>query len=218
MDPNLVNATLGTPPAPANILGASNYGEISQMGAIDRKLPTSIGLAGESINIAQEQVAAQKAAEALAAKKAEDLADPKKYRKVKKDDGGYDFFDPEGKQVDIATLTQRTETKAGDWVGDSENPIDIQYLEENKNLNDYVKAKLSNDAEKVNKYETANPELKQYQGKGGIDELINAFKNRYRRYYITQQQDPQAWGNRPSDTPLVPSNGVDPNALNGPQL
>ncbi len=200
-DPKLVKATTG---APANTLKASNYKEISNMGAIDRVLPTSSGLANASVNEAQEQVAAAKRAAALARQRQEDMSDPRKYRRVPKKDGGFDFFDPEGNQVDIATLTERTQTKPIDWIKDSQNPIDIQYLEDSNNLEDYIKAKLSKNTQKITQYE-ANTALGNYQGKGGADQLINDFKKHYERYYVPRTQNPNAWGSVPSDQPFVPA-------------
>lgn len=212
MDPALFNATIGAPAASPNVLGAQAYGQLANMNAIDRKLPTSGALTNESLNQAQDQIEAQRAAKAaaehaaaLAKQKQEDMSDPKKYRQVKKDDGGYDFFDPEGNQVDIATLTSRTQTKAGDWLSDSENPIDMQYLAESKNLNEYINAKLSRNTKVSDAYEEANPELKKYQGKGGVHQLADAFKKRYERYYVPRSQNANAWGTRPGDNPLVPS-------------
>lgn len=217
-------ATLGAQAiqTPGSTLGASNAPEIAAMYQSSFQLPQSqaatVGAAGVAGDIMEQRRAAAAAAARAAAEakaKEEDLADPKKYRRVKKSDGGYDFFAPDGSQVDIATLTQRTQTKARDWVDDSENPIDIQYLEESKNLNDYIKAKLTKNEKVYQAYEEANPELKQYQDKGGVDRLINQFKQRYERYYVPRSVNPNAWGTRPSDNPLIPSRNVDPYDLGG---
>lgn len=129
----------------------------------------------------------------------ESMADPKNYRKVKKQDGGFDFFDPQGNQLDIATVASRTGTKAMDWVSDSENPIDIQYLNDYKNLQGFMDAVLSKDEETIKKYTGTDPNLQRYiSGRGGINNLLMDFKKAYQRYYTPRSADPQAWGQAPS--------------------
>lgn len=210
MDPNLFAATLGAPAAGGNTLGASMYNEISNAGAIDRKLPTSTGLANESINIAQDQVEAQKRAAALAAQKQQDLSDYDKYRKVEKEDGGFDFFDPEGNQIDIATLSQRTGKKPQEIIKDSKNPIDIQYRTELGNLNGLLQALANKDEKRKNFYisEAAKDgiDLKPYlKDKGKGKELLDAFYQSFKRYYVPQSQNPTAWG--ANNKSLVPTHG-----------
>lgn len=206
MDESLRAAVLGagTAPMPASPLGASLAPELAGLNAASFAVPVSNSSAGGLVVQAQE--ANDRAARAAAATKQKqaDLTNPKSYRKVKKKDGGFDFYDPDGNQVDIATITQRTGAKAREFIKDSENPIDIQYMEESDNLQDYITAKLSGNKKKYQEYEQANPELKRYQGKGGVDKLISKFKQRYERYYVPRSENPNAWGTRPSDNPLVP--------------
>jgi hypothetical protein len=211
MDPALRDAVLGAGniQSPTSTLGASNAPELAKLYQSSFQLPQSSGASSARVNIASDQVAAAKAAAALAQKKAADKADPTKYRKVPKDDGGFDFFDADGNQVDIATLTKATGTKPSEWLKDSENPIDVQYLEDYNNLQDYIKAKLGGDAKKAAGFEEAKPELANYQGQGGADNLINEFKKYYQRFYVTRAEDPNAWGNRPSSSPLVPRSAAD---------
>lgn len=216
-------ATLGAQDiqAPPSTLGASDYDAISKYNYIDYALPQSNFATNAGNNIAQQQVAEQKAAAAraaaLAKQKEEDMADPRKYRKgatingkfmenATKEDGGYDFFDPNGQQVDIATLTQRTGTKPSTWLEGSQNPIDLQYAAELNNLNDYVNAKLGGNSEKAQEYEEAEPLLAQYQGKGGMQKLMDKFNQRYERYFVPRSTNPNAWGTVPDDKPLIPSN------------
>jgi hypothetical protein len=206
MDPNLVNATLGAPAAPANTLGASMYNEISQLGAIDRKLPTSTGLSNESLGIASDQVAAAKKAAADAAQREQDQQDINKYRAghmengkfvpSAKQDGGFDFFAPDGSQVDIATISKKTGVSPSEYLAKlgSKNPIDIQYIEQQKHLEKYMNAKLGGDKKTAEAYEKSDPALKNFGGPGGPQKLIEAFQKSFRRYYVPRSQDPNAWG------------------------
>lgn len=144
--------------------------------------------------VENQQVAIEKKVNEL-----KSLTDPNAYKKVRKQDGGFDFFDPQGNQVDIATVADRTGTKAGDWVSDSENPIDIQYNNDYKNLQGFMDAVLSKDQAKIDQFTSTDPNLQQYiSGRGGIDRLMQEFKKAYQRYYTPRSVDQQAWGQAPS--------------------
>lgn len=213
----LKQATLGAQAiqSPTSTLGASNAPELAKLYQSSFQLPQSSGATGAAAGVASDIAAAQRAAaakaEAEAKQKAADEADINKYRFVQKPDGGYDFFAPDGQQVDIATLSQKTGVKPVDILfnsklgTDSQNPIDIQYAEDQKNLNDYIRAKLSNNKTKVQGYEAAKPELSQYQGQGGAHKLITDFQGYYQRYYVPRSVNPTAWGYNPGSNPLVPS-------------
>ncbi len=210
MDESLRQAVLGAGniTAPASNLGASQAPELAALHAVDFQLPVSSSAAGALAGQASEQVAAQKAAAAAAKKKEQDLANISSYKIVKKDDGGYDFFDPDGNQVDIATLTKRTGVKASDLLEESENPIDIQYREDYKNLQDYITAIVNKDKETIDTIKSQRQELGQYEDEGGVDRLISDFKKYYKRYYTTRDEDSEAWGARPDRNIFVPRRKV----------
>lgn len=210
MDDALRQAVMGAQniQSPESNLGASQAPELAQLFQSTFQLPQSNQATGALAEQASEQVAYAKAqaaaAKAAAKKKQDDMADPKAYRKVRKEDGGFDFVAPDGSLVDIATLTQRTGTRAMDWIDDSENPIDIQYLEDYQNLQDYAKSILGKNKAKVDSYRAAAPELRQYDGVGGVNKLIETFKKNYERYYVPRSQDQNAWGRSPGRT-VVPT-------------
>lgn len=128
-----------------------------------------------------------------------DMKDPNKYKKVRKEDGGFDFFDPTGKQVDIATYSRNTGIRPSDVLGDSENPIDIQYLRDKDNLQKYIQAYYDKDEETINDYKKNEPRLANIKTP---DELIKLFKQSYQRYYVPRTQDPNAWGQNPGESLL----------------
>lgn len=201
MDPNLTAATIGANQiqAPSSSLGASQGPELANAYRSSFQLPASSSAVSAQANVSQAAVAAAKAAAAAeAAKRQADLSDPSKYRQVPSKDGGFNYFDPNGNQVDIATLTQRTGTKPQDWIKGSEDPTDIQYQQDYQNLQKFTNAVLTRDKATVDKFLNNDPNLKQYtQGKGGIHNLINQFQQTYQRYYVPRSQDPQAWGRVP---------------------
>lgn len=194
---DLVNATTGAAPS---TLGASMYPEISQMNAIGTQMPTSTGLANASVGEAEAQVARQKVAASLAEQKAADLADPKKYRQVKNATGGYDFYDPDGSKIDVATLTQRTQTKPSDWLSDSEDAGDIQYINDTKNLQGLLQAVASKDAAALAQYrqgfvDNEMPDIT----KMNVQDILDKYKTYYKKYYTS------GFSQASSSNPVVPS-------------
>lgn len=208
MDPALLAATQGAQniQSPVSSLGASQGPELAALYQSSFQLPQATQAVGAQGNIAQQQVEESKrqaaAAQAAAKQKQADLSDPNKYRTKPSKDGGYDFFDPDGNQIDIATLTQRTGTKAADWLKDSQDPTDIQYLEDSKNLNDFMNAVVSKDNNKIktftNNNDPKNPLTQYTNGKGGIHKLLEQFHQAYKRYYTSD------WGALPGGA-VVPA-------------
>lgn len=196
MEQGLRDAVLGAGQVQAP---ASPYSDIAALYAPEFQAMQSEAGGQAIVGGAQAQKEAATRAAAQKKEREADLSDPSKYRVVKKEDGGFDFFAPDGSQVDIATLSSRTSTKPSDWIKDSENPIDIQYMNDYANLQDYVSAVLSKDKKKVDEYRAGSPQLSQYDDRGGIDRLIEQFQKSYNRYYV-----PSKWGESPGG-PVVPT-------------
>jgi hypothetical protein len=161
----------------------------------------NLGQAGDQYNT-QVQVENARAAASAHAQQIADLADPSKYKRVPKQDGGFDFIGPDGQQVDIATLASRTNTDPSDWVKDSNNPIDVQYLNDYSNMKKFMDAVVSKDTNAIKQFTDSDPNLSHYQSKGGLQQLLQDFHNTYQRYYVTRAQNPQAWGYAPGN-PVV---------------
>lgn len=207
MDPNLLKAVKSAAAikAPKSSLGASQGKELAALYQSSFQLPQATGAVSAAANIAQQQVAASKRAAAEAKQREQDLADPSKYRVVQKEDGGYDFFAPDGSQVDIATLTQRTGTKPEYWLKDSQNPIDIQYIQDKKNLEKFMNALITKDQKTIQDFTNNDEKLKSYTAdQGGVHNLLQQFEQTYQRYYVPRSVSPQAWGVNPG-APVVPA-------------
>jgi len=131
----------------------------------------AIGQAGQS---AEEK---RKVAEA----NSKMMADPSKYQRLRKEDGGFAFYDPSGKEIDINQYAQATGARRVDVLKDSENPLDQQYIRDWSVLNDATQAMTSNDIPKINEY------IKRYPGafKGGttpqavMEQLIQKYPHMY---------------------------------------
>lgn len=204
MDPALREAVLASQniQAPASPLGASNAPEIAKFSQASFQAP--LARAATYVQTQNSQaIAAQRAqAEKIAAQKQQDLADFKAYKVVKKEDGGFDFVDPNGQKVDIATVTQRTGASPVDILKSSENPIDIQYVQDYNNLQDFIQSILSGNTKKKDEYIAAAKQsgidLSQYNTKDGINKLIGEFRQAYQRYYTPN------YGASVPENPTVP--------------
>jgi len=80
----------------------------------------------------------------------QDQMDPSKYKQLRKDDGGFAFYSPDGKEIDIDTYAKRTGQRRVDVLSDSENPIDQQYIHDWKNMNAVAQAVWNNDQMTLN--------------------------------------------------------------------
>lgn len=172
-----------------------SYPELAKAYASSFERPAArLGIAADEHNT-DVSVANRKADLQAKVQKMKDLQDPNKYKVVQKEDGGYDFFDPEGNQVDIATYATQTGQRPADIVKDSMNPIDIQYVRDHDLLQDYLQAHFDNNQEEIQKFQENDPRLKSVKSP---EELIEYFKKTYQRYYVPRTQDADAWGRRPS--------------------
>lgn len=187
------------PPATNSPLG--NFPELAKAYASSfARIGNQTKSAGDEYNtgIQVEAAEAQRKAELEAkAQRLKDLADPTKYQVKRKEDGGFDFFDPEGQQIDIATYSQRTGVRPVDVLKSSDNPIDQQYLQDYDRLQTYMQALRDKDTETLDAMRRGDERLKDFDDAGGIDRLLQLFKQSYNRYYTPRNVDPRAWGQRP---------------------
>lgn len=203
MDPALREAVLSAQniQAPASPLGADSGAELGNLYAASFQLPQAKAAVGAQAQNAQEQVKQNEYAAKIKAQKEADKADPKAYKIVRKADGGYDFFDPDGQQVDIATYSQRTGVNPVEVLKKSDNPIDRQYINDYNNLQSFIDAVTAGDVKKVQEYvktaKTRGVDLQKYNTKNGINDLVAEFTRAYRRYYSPD------WGANVPDQPVV---------------
>jgi hypothetical protein len=118
-----------------------SFPELSQMYATSFSSPVSNARAG--IEYQQDQVAVENAkkAEAAAKEAAAAASDPKNYKVQQRADGGFGFYGPDGKEITAAQYANNTGQKLTDVLKDSQNPIDVRYVQDQKNLTQYLQAK-----------------------------------------------------------------------------
>lgn len=107
--------------------------------------------------------------------------DPSKFTKVRKADGGFDFFDPEGKPISINDYAQVTGQRRVDVLKDSENPIDQEYINDWNNANELAQAFYNGDELTKQAYMQANPDLKNVSPQDFMSELIKKYPHLYGR-------------------------------------
>lgn len=109
-------------------------------------------VAGKAVAQKQAEDAARQQA-LLAAKAAQqklvDRSDPNKWRLQRKEDGGFDIFDPDGNKKSVNDMAKETNTDPRDILKDSQNPHDIQYQQDYSDLRDLLQAYAQNDKEYI---------------------------------------------------------------------
>lgn len=141
----------GPIPEVSNAMAAS-----FQLGGMQRAGRAQGVVAGQ---IADDEEKRRRAAAEAQMRAIQDQADPSKYNKLRKDDGGFAFFDPSGKEIDIDTYAKRTGQRRVDVIKDSENPVDQQFIDDYEQMNDLNQAVWKNDAAAISEYKSLFPEL-----------------------------------------------------------
>jgi hypothetical protein len=103
--------------------------------------PVSNARAGVEYSQDQTAVENAKKAAAEAEARAHAFQDAKNYTVQQRDDGGFGFYGPDGKEVSASQYANNTGQKLTDILKDSQNPIDIRYINDQKNLTKYLQAK-----------------------------------------------------------------------------
>lgn len=159
------------------VTGYSRAG--SMEGAISQGLQGSGSLAGQKAKEADE---ADEAARKAAMQRLADKLDPGKYRRERKDDGGFAFFDPDGKEIGIDAYAQITGQRLIDILKDSENPIDQEYISDYANMNELAQAMYNNDQATIDSFMRQNTHLsKNMKVQDLFGELIRKYPHLYGR-------------------------------------
>lgn len=169
-------ANIQTPTSP---LGS--FPELSAMYRSSFQLPFSAAQAGAQSYNDQVSIANQKANESANA--------AKNYQSVARQDGGFGFYDPSGKEITAAQYASVTGKSPSDVLKHSINPIDIGYQKDFKDLQDYMNLKFQSKADKgaATKASAIEQDVKKTLGvdiaKLKPEELIQAFQAAYPTVY-----------------------------------
>jgi hypothetical protein len=186
----LANSFLGGFRADAVEKGAQGYGAVAAQTAEDDERK-------------------RKAAEAARLKELQDQLDPTKYQKLRKDDGGFAFYDPAGNEISIDDYSKRTGQRRAELVADSENPIDQQYLHDYNQLDKVTQALYNNDQMTIQQLTQAKPDMfgggvkpqdlmkklaEQYPHMYGRGKYEDTLKNWGKPLFNFDVEDPETYG------------------------
>lgn len=146
-------------------------------------------------------VANQQAQEKAIAQAQKDFSDPSKYQQIPKADGGYTFVDPAGNEISAFAYSRATNKSPDSILSKSQNPIDVGFVQDYKNLQDFMNAIVNKDTKKTDAILKANPELKNYEK--DLPGLIQRFQAHYPTVFGGTQN-----GFQPTTSTFIPNTGV----------
>lgn len=154
--------------------------------AADQIGATGNALAGTADNQADQNMAGIKMAllkEQEKEAEAKRMLDPGNYKQVENGKGGYDFVDPNGKKITVDTYAKITGKNRADLLSDSQDPEDVAFVNDYKNLQDVLEATVNKDKAKLEEYYKNQPDLRNMKPQ----DLINRFKSYYGGYFTDQR-------------------------------
>lgn len=152
--------------APASPLG--NFPELANMYRSSFQLPLS-----------NANVNAKSADAAVSVANAKSASSASNYQQVQRSDGGYAFIDPSGKEITADQYAAATGKTPADVLAKSQNPVDLQYLQDFNNLQTLGKAISTGDQATIKAYNAKQPALKGMN----YDQLVSHFKQAYPTVY-----------------------------------
>jgi hypothetical protein len=183
----VVGAQVNTAPG-ASPLGS--FPELSKLYGSSFEVPISNANAGADSANTDITVSNQKAAAAAAKSAAADAQDnPNKYKQVLKPDGGYAFYDNNGNEITAAQYAAARNEDVTKVLGNSYNPIDKAFVQDYKQLQQYIndKANAKNDATARSRAQTVETQVRKLYGiqlhQQNPNQVINAFIQAYPTVY-----------------------------------
>ena len=158
----------------------SSIPELSQLyagsfGLGDKQFSQSAGTYNDEVTVANQKAAAEEARQRKI-KMAEFMNNPNNYQQLPKKDGGYGFYDPQGKEISAFDYSRITGKAIDSILRDSQNPVDVGFNQDYKEMQNYMNAWTSGDKETVKSYQAQNQELANIKDP---QDLINRFRQAY---------------------------------------
>lgn len=136
----------GASPIPGDFSVLSNFNKSSFQAPYYRSGASQV-TTQNAVNDANSQAGAVQKAQAIndRLKEIQRLQDPKNYKIVSKQDGGFDYQDPAGKPITLAQYSAVTGKDPASVLKDSTNSLDIQYVNDFNNLQKLINLRINND-------------------------------------------------------------------------
>ncbi len=184
----------------------SNYFKAAFMEPIVKQ-----GIAGPGALASQKGQEADQQDEAARQAKMDSLkrqADPGNSTRQRKTDGGFAFFDPSGKEIDINTFSQRTGKSRSEILSDSENPVDLAYIDDFKRMREAMQVMYGGDEQEKAAFLESNPELRGRRVQDFATDLLNKYPHIYGRGGNGAQAYQKTLGNQGRQIFRTPSYGA----------
>jgi len=140
------------------------------------------------------EVQDRKAAAATADKEAFDkqMLDPSNFKRVAAQDGGYDFYDPAGRKIDVQTYAAAKGVRPDEALKDSGNPNDTDFVQNYNKTMELGRVMASGDQTTLDKFYKANPDVKNnidQLGIKGFSDYVKNFRQAYAPYFTSAQSN-----------------------------
>jgi hypothetical protein len=170
-----------------------NLGSLQGQGDIAARATQALGVGADAQDAAEKAAAKQRAQEeqdkADAAQKELDyLNDPKNYKAVVNDVGGYDFYDPSGQKLSAVQYAQATNKHITDLYKDSQDPNDKDFTEDYNRVLQLGKILQSGDKKARDKFYKENPDWKDAYGNTSYNDIVKDLRNEYSGYFRSDQE------------------------------
>jgi len=154
MDFNQAQNAIQTPASPNG-----SYPELQALYRSQFQLPVAGGqmagrLGQESFDLEEQKRTLKQKMQEL-----EDRADPKKYQQVKKEDGGFDFYDGAGTPITVKQYADAQGKRVADVLKGSDNSSDIAFVRDYADMEDLMNAVYRGDLKKIVELNKAHPGL-----------------------------------------------------------
>lgn len=195
MDPQanydqLKSAVLGAQQQGSGDSPLGNFPELSKLYSSSFQLPVSNAAASAAGNVTSDIVAQQKAQAAAAAQAASSGGGGSRsggggFKIVARPDGGFGFYDANGNEVSANDYSQATGKDLSAVLKNSRNPVDRAFLQDYKQLNDYIKNKqnAANDPKARSAAQAVETQVRKLYNiplhQQNPNEIINAFVQAY---------------------------------------
>lgn len=183
-----VNDGGGNASVTANI---RNLGSLTGLGKISARATDALGAGAnqQAQNEDEQRKVAQAQAEAEAQAKASEikrLSDPKNYKAVINDKGGYDFFNPNGDKISPVDYAKATNQHITDLYKKSQDPNDKDFTSDYNRVVELGRIFQSGDKDARDKFFKKNPEWKTFEN-ATYNQIVQTMRDEYPGYFRSQQ-------------------------------